>query len=260
MYQQGDDMSFAETVPGVQHIPVPVADVGYAIHNQQIGGSIYDNDLRQLHALCEAAQEDDEESWERVRHWFRSHTEGQAREAAMLLGEYETTPLHVACRNCPPYDVIESIITAAPNTTMMVDTFGWLPLHYACANGAYDHIILRLADAYPEGKIVSDMRGRTPLHFSLGNIDRQASANTVLLLSSTGASNVAEENGMLVRSSYRTNIDILSSCFFLTHEYSFFIFCLSIFHVLVSFCAMLVNDSRFIMLVRMGHLKMPCIC
>jgi len=203
MYQQGDDMSFAETVPGVQHIPVPVADVGYAIqqhqqhYQQQQGGGVYDNDLRQLHALCEAAHEDDEESWERVRTWFRSHTATDAREAAMQLGEYETTPLHAACRNCPPYDVVESIITAAPNTTMMVDTFGWLPLHYACANGAYDHIILRLADAYPEGKIVTDNRGRTPLHFALGNIDRQASANTVLLLSSTGASNVAEENGML---------------------------------------------------------------
>eukprot|EP00957_Ditylum_brightwellii_P122286 9325213-Ditylum_brightwellii.AAC.1 len=89
-----------------------------------------------LHQLCDAATEGNEESWEQVRQWLRDHDSQVIQEEAQKHGDHQTTALHHACRNCPPTDVIETMIRAAPDLVRWDDAFGWLPLHYACANGA----------------------------------------------------------------------------------------------------------------------------
>ena len=177
------------------------------------GGSSVDDDsyaraqdINQLHLLCESASSLDtgpagaaarEEVWDAIRQWLRTHTAEEARQAAELTGEYNTTALHLACRNVPPVDVVDVLLSAAPDTVQWEDSFGWLPLHYACANGAEEDVLEILAEAFPESKKSTDRRGRTPLHFLLGNTEHPATPEAVVLLSSTGAALCADENGMI---------------------------------------------------------------
>mmetsp|Transcript_48503 Transcript_48503/g.58525 ORF Transcript_48503/g.58525 Transcript_48503/m.58525 type:complete len:819 (-) Transcript_48503:67-2523(-) len=156
-------------------------------------------EIGQLHILCDTAEEGDEESWEAVREWIRAHSRDQEMllAGAQRQGEFSTTPLHYVCRNCPPVDVVQALLHIAPHTVEWTDSFSWLPLHYACANGASEEVLRMLAEAYPLSKTANDRRGRTPLHFALGNVQRPISAASVYVLSSTGAAACHDENGML---------------------------------------------------------------
>lgn len=143
-------------------------------------------------------------SWEPVREWLRTHSAEEVAAAAQQRGDSAMTALHVACRNVPPSDIIDVLLSIAKETAQLQDTFGWLPIHYACACGADPDVIKSLADAFPESKTTVDRRGRTPLHFALGNPnpDSPVSPAVVVLLSSTGAASYADENGMLVRGAF----------------------------------------------------------
>jgi ankyrin repeat protein len=154
-------------------------------------------DLTELQHLCDAATSNDEKSWERIRIWLHQHSARDAQLAAERRGDYDTTPLHLACRNGPPFDIVQMLIAASPVTVSMSDSFGWLPLHYACANDASQEVLFLLAEQYPESKTCVDKRMRTPLHFALGHTDRPANVATVMLLNETGAALFADENGML---------------------------------------------------------------
>ncbi|KAL3789281.1 hypothetical protein HJC23_000347 [Cyclotella cryptica] len=114
-------------------------------------------------------------------------------------GEFDTTSLHVACRNNPPTDVVDVMIMAAPDMIYWADSFGWLPLHYACANGADLEVVRLLVDAYPDSRLVTDKRGRTPLHFALGNVETPATVQLVRLLAGKRKESVRwpDENQML---------------------------------------------------------------
>lgn len=154
-------------------------------------------DLTELQHLCDAASTADNLSWERIRIWMDQHSSRDAQLAAERRGDYDTTPLHLACRNGPPLDIVQMLIAASPVTVSMSDSFGWLPLHYACANQASQEVLKLLAEQYPESKTCVDKRMRTPLHFALGHTDQPADITTVILLSETGAALFADENGML---------------------------------------------------------------
>ena len=92
--------------------------------------TLHDRELAELQLLCDAATSDDMSSWEKIRRWLRNHSADDARAAAERRGDYETTPLHLACRNCPPLDIVNMLLTASPKTVELADSFGWLPLHY----------------------------------------------------------------------------------------------------------------------------------
>ena len=125
---------------------------------------------------------DPEEWWDVVREWLQSHDFNETKAAIEYKGEFDTTALHVACRNRPPKDVIDVMIMAAPDMIFWADSFGWLPLHYACANGAEIDVVGALLEAYPDSKLTTDKRGRTPLHFALGNVEQPPTAMLVQLL------------------------------------------------------------------------------
>ena len=166
--------------------------------------------LLQLNRLCAAAlpprnksneaKYHSEASWVPVREWVNAHSEEDIRQASLQRGDSNMTALHFACRNGAAIEIIDIILTLAPETVQWPDSFGWLPIHYACACGATTEIIKKLAEAYPESKTTVDRRGRTPLHFALGNQnpDQLATPAVVAILSSTGAASVADEHGMLV--------------------------------------------------------------
>jgi hypothetical protein len=148
----------------------------------------------------EEAKHDADLSWEAVREWLRTHSADEVRAGAQQRGDSAMTALHFACRNAPPADVIDVLLSIAVDTAQWQDSFGWLPIHYACACGAATEVIKSMAEAFPDSKTTVDRRGRTPLHFALGNSnpDSPVSPTVVVLLSSTGAASFADDNGMLV--------------------------------------------------------------
>lgn len=148
----------------------------------------------------EEAKQEADLSWEPVREWLRTHSADEVRDGAQQRGDSSMTALHVACRHMPPEDVIDVLLSIAGVTAQWEDGFGWLPIHYACACGADASVIKSLAESYPESRTTVDRRGRTPLHFALGNSnpDSPVSPDVVVLLSSTGAASLLDDNGMLV--------------------------------------------------------------
>ena len=76
-----------------------------------------------------AGEEERLDAWDNIRQWLRTHIAEEARQAAELTKEYNTTALHLACRNVPPVDVVDVLLSAAPDTVQWEDSFGWLPLH-----------------------------------------------------------------------------------------------------------------------------------
>mmetsp|Transcript_7043 Transcript_7043/g.12336 ORF Transcript_7043/g.12336 Transcript_7043/m.12336 type:complete len:867 (+) Transcript_7043:91-2691(+) len=184
--------------PNNPNIPASSSIASISQYTEDDGlSSYYDRELSELQNLCDAASESDPTSWDKIRLWLRNHSAEDARAAAERRGDYETTPLHLACRNCPPLDIVNMLLTASPRTVELADSFGWLPLHYACANEASEDVLVMLAEQYPTSKTSVDKRKRTPLHFALGHTERPANVATVVLLSGTGAALMADENGML---------------------------------------------------------------
>lgn len=150
-----------------------------------------------MEALAEA-----DESWEPVREWLRSHTAEEVQQATEQRDDSHRTALHLACRNQPPIDVLNVFLSIAVETVEWPDTFGWLPIHYAAACMAELSVIKALTEVYPKSKTTVDSRGRTPLHLVLGNGNRNnemtlAAHKVVAILSSSGAANLSDYNGML---------------------------------------------------------------
>ena len=102
----------------------------YTTDTQTEISTLHDRELSELQVLCDSASSDDPSTWEAIRRWLRNHSADDARAAAERRGDYETTPLHLACRNCPPLDIVNMLLTASPRTVELADSFGWLPLHY----------------------------------------------------------------------------------------------------------------------------------
>jgi hypothetical protein len=151
--------------------------------------------------LSKEAKLEAEESWEPVRAWLRSHNADEVRQAAEHRGDSSMTALHFACRNQPPIDVINALLSIALVTVQWPDTLGWLPIHCACACGAPTEVIKALAEAFPESKTTVDLHGCTPLHLALDgnqNAGKLASPAVVAILSSSGAAAYEDDNGMLV--------------------------------------------------------------
>jgi len=173
------------------------ADVSTTAESATTGDTSSAASLADLQALCDSASSFRPSSWDAIRQWLRRHSAADARLAATQRGDYDTTPLHLACRNCPPVDVVRMLVRAAPQTVRWADSFGWLPLHYACANEAGEEVLVLLAEEFPDSKTWADKRKRTPLHFALGHTERPAGEDAVRLLSGTGAALFPDENGML---------------------------------------------------------------
>ena len=82
-----------------------------------------------------ADYDDPAELWDHVRQWLRARDAGETKVAVECRGEFDTTALHVACRNHPPADVVEAMLRAAPDMIFWADSFGWLPVSCRCPRG-----------------------------------------------------------------------------------------------------------------------------
>ncbi|KAL7551089.1 hypothetical protein ACHAWF_014307 [Thalassiosira exigua] len=214
----------------------------------QASEGTYDPLSDALDALIDSVvdYDDPSECWDLVREWLQVHSMEETTEAMELRGEFDTTALHVACRNRPPADVVEVMLMAAPDMIFWADSFGWLPLpnmdahsllvnvhrcfdcvtflrsliqiiqmHYACANGTEIEVVKLLLDAYPDSKLTTDKRGRTPLHFALGNVENPPTSELVKLLAGKTGESVKwpDENEMLpihYACAYGASMDVLT--------------------------------------------------
>jgi len=165
-----------------------------ADYNGVYGGA---PEITELHRLCDDANKEDPSSWDAILRWLDSNPPNIRAQGAEYREEFDLTPLHLACRNAPPAEVVIQLLAASPETVTWDDAFSWLPLHYACANGASEEVIQVLTTAHPPSKTAIDKRNRTPLHFALGNATRQAPPGVVEILSDSGAAAKADENGSL---------------------------------------------------------------
>eukprot|EP00957_Ditylum_brightwellii_P025501 1927598-Ditylum_brightwellii.AAC.1 len=72
-------------------------------------------------------------------------------------------PIHEACRNSPPKDVIMALIDASPGGVKSRDSNGRLPIHHACIWGASHDVIRILISSFPDSIDSKDKWGSTPI-------------------------------------------------------------------------------------------------
>jgi Ion transport protein len=158
-----------------------------------------DSEIITFYNVCSQMTEGDDQGWEWLRTWLRTHDEQQVQEGVMFRDAQEMTALHCISRNDPPEDVINTMLEFGAEALDMPDTFGWLPLHYACACGASSEVIMRFNEESPFSKTVVDRRGRAPIHFALSNLGsrRTITPEIVASLINTGSSTYPDDTGML---------------------------------------------------------------
>jgi ankyrin repeat protein len=73
-------------------------------------------------------------------------------------------PLHFACANAAPLQVVEYLVDNWPEAVKMTDSDGLLPLHVASANAAPLEVVLYLVGNWPEAVKAATVKGYLPLH------------------------------------------------------------------------------------------------
>jgi hypothetical protein len=87
-------------------------------------------------------------------------------DECLYVDKFHNTPLHLACRRQPSYEVVKAMVEANAGALRIITIDGLTPLHLLCYCGAEFRAIQHMVEAYPEAAGLVDKRGRTPLHFS----------------------------------------------------------------------------------------------
>ena len=109
---------------------------------------------------------------------------------------WELLPLHQACENQPPVEVVEAILGAYTDAARQKDSGGDLPIHLACRERASPDVILLLLLQDPDTSKVADDEGRLPIHLAC----RQGASQEVvdkLLVSHHRAAKTCDSYGLL---------------------------------------------------------------
>ena len=106
--------------------------------------------------------------------------------------------LHEACKQCPPLDVVETLIDANEKAVTVKGNSGYLPIHYACAHGASIELIRLLLSIYPKGVQVTDEdEGILPLHLACIHGTTEEDVYMYLLASYPEGSMIRDDFGRL---------------------------------------------------------------
>jgi len=85
-----------------------------------------------------------------------------------------------------------------PQSAAVVDeTFNNLPIHYACANEAPANVIYKLLEAYPAGASERDWQGKLPLHMALDTQQVDVHAVNSLLEYFPGGAKSRDDNNQI---------------------------------------------------------------
>eukprot|EP00590_Aulacoseira_subarctica_P006818 CAMPEP_0172417238 /NCGR_PEP_ID=MMETSP1064-20121228/3763_1 /TAXON_ID=202472 /ORGANISM="Aulacoseira subarctica , Strain CCAP 1002/5" /LENGTH=792 /DNA_ID=CAMNT_0013155445 /DNA_START=96 /DNA_END=2474 /DNA_ORIENTATION=+ len=127
-------------------------------------------EVEELFLLCSAAEEHDEESWNRVREWLETNVKNSKLLAAAVMNQEEgETSLHVILTKRPPLDIVRRMVEIAPNILRIEDSNKMLPLHVACKHSASVEVIDKLIQGAPIAVRKGDMSSWLPIHFACGN-------------------------------------------------------------------------------------------
>lgn len=86
-------------------------------------------------------------------------------EEAVREDDRGATPLHIACWQNPPLQVIEALIEAFPGAIKDQDVHGDTPLHVALTNPETSvHVIRTLIKSCPDAPSIANKEGLYPLH------------------------------------------------------------------------------------------------
>jgi len=79
---------------------------------------------------------------------------------------WKLLPIHQACENKAPSEVVKALIAVYPDSLRMKDSAGDLPLHLACRERASKAVIAAILSEEPGAAKVRDDEGRLPLHLA----------------------------------------------------------------------------------------------
>jgi ankyrin repeat protein len=104
----------------------------------------------------------------------RLQLENYKREAEIWVIEHNTDgslrwkllPIHQACENKAPSELIKKLIAAYPDSLMRKDSGGFLPLHLACRERSSKSVVAALLSTEPGAAKVKDDEGRLALHLA----------------------------------------------------------------------------------------------
>lgn len=109
-------------------------------------------------------EEINQKDWDSVLERLKSHPE----EASMTFmdGMSESLPLHRACKQGAPANVIRALLGANKNGATFFGPWGYLPLHVAVKSVPTVEVVSLLIDAYHGATRTKDGEGKFPLHLA----------------------------------------------------------------------------------------------
>lgn len=78
--------------------------------------------------------------------------------------DYPRLPLHLACTNSAPLNVIKALLESYPEASMSKEGSGSQPLHLSCANNLPLKCVHAIFESHPDAITTKDAIGRLPLH------------------------------------------------------------------------------------------------
>jgi len=79
---------------------------------------------------------------------------------------WKLLPIHEACENKAPSEVIKALLVAYPESLLLKDSAGDLPLHLACREKSSKAVIAALLSTEPSAAKVKDDEGKLPIHLA----------------------------------------------------------------------------------------------
>lgn len=116
-------------------------------------------------------------------------------EQASRLDDHGALPLHTACSNKPPADIVEALLKACPSAISQRNDNHNTPLHQAAMWQASVEVVEVLLSRHPEAALERNKYGNLPLHIAASN---EAPAEVVKLLIETypDALHLQNDDGM----------------------------------------------------------------
>jgi hypothetical protein len=165
---RGEPLSGREDLPGTSH------------QDDEIGNSesacMKEKDTLSSHSMEKRARAPvfdliDRQEWDALKDLIRSDP-GVARSGMAMGGSDRRSsehqlPLHEACKQQPPLDVVELLIDAYPSALKVKGHGGYTPLHCAVSYGSSADVIAKLIQSYPPGtRMRDDVHQVLPIHLA----------------------------------------------------------------------------------------------
>jgi hypothetical protein len=121
-------------------------------------------------ALVSLVEEQTDSIMEDVNAVLANYTQKDLQEAVLLKDNSAWLPIHYACWNNAPVEVIRLLLDNDDDkkTILEKDNIGRLPIHVACLTRATVEVIQLLLDSDAEKKSIfeRDNEGRLPIHLA----------------------------------------------------------------------------------------------